>query len=220
MTIRAVIFDLDGTLIDTASEIAVALELTLAEWGLQPLPRKAVENLIGRGIHSLVERALGQLRASSIDVGSAVERFEAHYASTVATEAELFPGVMAGIQLLREAGITMGVVTNKSRYYTERLLVRLDVRSLFAVLVAGDDGLRRKPHGDMLAAACTAMGSSPNESLMIGDSDNDVVAARNAGCPVWCVPYGYNEGRAPETLACDRVVATVEEAARLLLGGA
>ena len=70
----------------------------------------------------------------------------------------------------------------------------------------------------MLAAACSIMDSSAETSLMIGDSDNDVLAARNAGCPVWCVPYGYNEGRGPETLACDRMVATVEEAALLLVG--
>jgi phosphoglycolate phosphatase len=217
-SIQAVIFDLDGTLIDTAGEIALALNRTFGELRLQPLPKKAVQNLIGRGVHSMVERALRHAGAMSIDVDQAVARFEEHYAKTVATEAELFPGVMAGIEALRAAGVKLGVVTNKPRYFTERLLDRLGVKALFASLVAGDDGIRRKPHGDMLAAACAAMGSSVRESLMIGDSDNDVLAARNAGCPVWCVPYGYNEGRPPETLACDRMVATVEEAARLVIG--
>jgi phosphoglycolate phosphatase len=215
--IRAVIFDLDGTLIDTASEIAVALGRTFAELKLSPLPKKAVENLIGRGVHSMVERALQQAGEPSVDVDAAVARFEEHYASTVGTEAELFPGVLEGLALLRDGGYKMSVVTNKPRYFTEKLLDRLAVKDLFAGLVAGDDGIRRKPHGDMLAAACSAMGSSAAASLMIGDSDNDVLAARNAGCPVWCVPYGYNEGRGPGTLACDRMVATVEAAARLLL---
>jgi phosphoglycolate phosphatase len=217
-SIRAVIFDLDGTLIDTASEIAVALKRTFEELGLAPLPKAAVVDLIGRGVHSMVERALQQARSRSADVDAAVARFEAHYAQTVGTEAELFPGVMPGLELLRESGYKMSVVTNKPRYFTEKLLERLAVKPLFAGLVAGDDGIPRKPHGDMLAAACGTMGSSASASLMIGDSDNDVLAARNAGCPVWCVPYGYNEGRAPETLACDRMVATVEEAARLLMG--
>ena len=216
--IRAVIFDLDGTLIDTASEIAVALNRTFAELGLPPLAKKAVEDLIGRGLRSMVERALAKSGANGIDADAAVARFEEHYANTVGTEAELFPGVGEGLALLRDAGFKMSVVTNKPRYFTEKLLDRLAVKPLFAGLVAGDDGLRRKPHGDMLAHACAAMGSSAAASLMIGDSDNDVVAARNAGCPVWCVPYGYNEGRGPETLACDRMVATVEEAARLLVG--
>jgi len=215
-SICAVIFDLDGTLVDTASEIAAALNSTLAEFQLPSLETKAVENLIGRGVHSMIERALQQVAAASVDVDVAVDRFEDHYAKTVGTEAELFEGVLEGLMLLRNEGFKMSVVTNKPRYFTEKLLERLAVKPLFVGLVAGDDGLRRKPHGDMLLAACVAMGSSAETSLMIGDSDNDVLAARNAGCPVWCVPYGYNEGRGPDTLACDRTVATIEEAARFL----
>ena len=91
------------------------------------------------------------------------------------------------------------------------------MRSLFAAIVAGDDGIERKPAGDMLLEACRRMGTLPGETLMLGDSDNDVAAARAAGCPVWCVPYGYNEGRGPETLTCDRLVPTIAEAAREIL---
>jgi phosphoglycolate phosphatase len=215
-SICAVIFDLDGTLVDTATEIAVALNRTFEEFQLPPLPKKAVENLIGRGVHSMVERALQYAAATSVAADVAVSRFEYHYAKNVGTEAELFRGVFEGLTLLRDEGYTMSVVTNKPRYFTEKLLERLAVKPFFVGLVTGDEGIRRKPHGDMLAAACSIMESSAEASLMIGDSDNDVLAARNAGCPVWCVPYGYNEGRAPETLACDRMVATVEEAALLL----
>ena len=107
----------------------------------------------------------------------------------------------------------MAVVTNKPRLFTLKLLERLGVDSFFDVVVAGDDGIRRKPHGDMLEAACVQMGARPSIALMLGDSDNDVLAARAAGCPVWCVPYGYNEGRPADSLACDRVVASVEAAA-------
>ena len=151
-----------------------------------------------------------------IDVDAAVARFEAHYAQTVGTDARLFAGVMPGLRRLAEAGIAMSVVTNKPRFFTEMLLDRLEVAPLLKGVVAGDDGIRRKPHGDMLRVACERMGSLPAESLMLGDSNNDVIAARAAGCPVWCVPYGYNEGRGPEMLACDRLVETIEEAARLL----
>jgi phosphoglycolate phosphatase len=219
-SIRAVIFDLDGTLIDTASEIAVALERTFDELRLKALPKKAVENLIGRGVHSMVERALRQAGGGDLDIDAAVARFESHYEATVGTEAELFAGVREGIALLHERGYPLGVVTNKPRSFTEKLLDRLAVKGFFVAVIAGDDGMRRKPHGDMLAAACAAMGRDASASLMVGDSDNDVLAARNAGCPVWCVPYGYNEGRPPETLQCDRMVATVEEAARLIVAGA
>ena len=215
-SIRAVIFDLDGTLIDTAGEIKEALDRTFDEVGAAKLAREDVENLIGRGVRSMVERALQRAGAGSVDVNRAVERFEGHYAETVGTEADLYAGVLDGLRLLHESGRRLAVVTNKPRFFTAKLLARAGVDAFFTGLVAGDDGIRRKPHGDMLLAACRAMDASPAATLMVGDSDNDVQAARAAGCSIWCVPYGYNEGRSPDTLACDRMVATVEEAARLI----
>ena len=215
-SIEAVIFDLDGTLVDSAGEIVTALARTFAELGHAPLPFDDVRNLIGRGVPSLVERALVRVGAKD-DLGQAVERFEAHYAGTVGTAAALFPGVREGLEMLAAARMPLGVVTNKPRYFTQQLLEGLGVDAFFGATVAGDDGIRRKPHGDMLLAACASMKSSPAQTLMLGDSDNDIVAARAAGCPVWCVPYGYNEGRPPETLACDRLVPDVQAAARLLL---
>ena len=217
-SIQAVIIDLDGTLVDTAGEIAAALNRALEELGLASLGQKSVEVLIGRGVRSLVERALLQAEGGALmDVDRAVERFEAHYAQTVGTDARLYAGVMPGLRRFAEAGIAMSVVTNKPRLFTELLLERLEVAEFFRGVIAGDDGFARKPAGDMLLAACERMGSDPARSLMLGDSDNDILAARAAGCPVWCVPYGYNEGRPPETLACDRLVATLEEAASLLV---
>ena len=214
--VNAVIFDLDGTLVDSAGEIMSALNATLAELGLAALPRPAVEALIGRGVRSLVERALAQ-QGITEGVDAAVARFEAHYAAAVGTQAALFPGVRGGLERLRSAGIRLGVVTNKPRFFTEQLLERLGVRALFDTVVAGDDGVPRKPRGDMLVAACRGMGREVAHALMIGDSDNDVSAARDAGCRVWCVPYGYTEGRGPESLACDRLVASIDAAAGLLL---
>ena len=216
-TVRAIAFDLDGTLVDTAGEIAVALNRTLAERGLAALSKASVETLIGRGVPSMVERALRLAGAGAVDAPAAVERFEAHYAATVATAAELYPGVREGLELLGAARVPMAVVTNKPRGFSERLLDRLEVRGAFAALVAGDDGYRRKPDGAMLVAACERMTSRAADTVMVGDSDNDVRAARHAGCRIWCVPYGYNEGRAVETLACDRVVDSVLEAARLVV---
>ena len=221
ISIAAVIFDLDGTLVDTAGEIAAALNRALEELGLAGLGHEAVEALIGRGVRALVERALALAEGGAlIQPERAVERFEAHYAQTVGTDARLFPGVMPGLRHLAEGGIAMSVVTNKPRFFTEMLLERTEIGAFFKGVVAGDDGIRRKPHGDMLLAACERMGTAPAVSLMLGDSDNDVIAARAAGCPVWCVPYGYNEGRGPETLACDRLVETIDEAARLLVPAA
>jgi phosphoglycolate phosphatase len=216
-TIRAVILDLDGTLIDTAGEIVEAMDRTLDDLGLARVPAQEIASMIGRGVRKLVERALAHLGAPErISLDSAVERFEAHYAQTVATHAQLFPGVIDGLEQLHEAGLKLAVVTNKPRFFTEQLLERAAIDRFFDTVVAGDDGHRKKPEGDMLAAACASMDTTPAQSLMLGDSDNDVLAARAAGCPVWCVPYGYNEGRSPDMLACDRLVATVDAAARLL----
>ena len=216
-SIRAVIFDLDGTLVDSAGEIALALERTFVDLGLRPLGAKAVEAMIGRGVRSLVERALAQAGGGGEGLDAAVARFEAHYAQTVATQAVIFEGVMPGLQRLREAGFAMSVVTNKPRFFTLQLLERAEVAELFTAIVAGDDGIPRKPEGDMLVAACRKMESDPAHSLMIGDSGNDILAARAAGCPVWCVPYGYNEGRGPGTLECDRLVDTIDAAAMLVI---
>ena len=217
--IRAVIFDLDGTLLDTADEIALALARTFGELGLAPLPKPAVVALIGRGIRSLVERALQQAGSAgaALDAESTVACFEGHYARLVASAAEPFPGVCEGLAQLRAQRLPMAVVTNKARRFSERLLDRPGWRSAFAALVCGDDGLPRKPHGAMLTAACERMGTCAGQTLMLGDSDNDVRAARHAGCPVWCVPYGYNEGRPATALACDRLVGSIAEAARLIV---
>jgi phosphoglycolate phosphatase len=213
---RAVILDLDGTLLDTAGEIAEAMDRTLCELQLPKLPAGEVRDMIGRGVPKLVERAFDRLGVRGMDLGRAIERFEAHYAQTVATAAPLFPGVLPGLELLEAAGLKLAVATNKPRFFTEQLLERSGIARFFTAVGAGDDGIRKKPHGDMLEAACKAMGTSPVQTLMLGDSDNDIEAARAAGCPVWCVPYGYNEGRPAESLKCDRLVASVEEAARLL----
>jgi len=214
--VRAVIIDLDGTLMDTAGEIVEAMDRTLDELHLARVPSGEIRAMIGRGVRKLVERVMERLGAAGADIDAAVLRFEAHYAQTVGTRAALYDGAMEGLVRLAQGGVKLGVVTNKPRFFTGQLLERAGVDRFFAAVVAGDDGHRRKPEGDMLLAACRALGTAPAETLMLGDSDNDVLAARAAGCPVWCVPYGYNEGRAPETLACDRIVATLDEAARVL----
>jgi 2-phosphoglycolate phosphatase, prokaryotic len=184
---EAIIFDLDGTLVDSAGEIAAALNTTLFELGLPSLSLERVQALIGRGVRALVERALAELGASQ-DVDHAVNRFESHYEKVVGSQAQLYAGVLPGLDTLAAVHIPMAVVTNKPRAFTEKLLGRLQVDRFFAAVVAGDDGHRRKPAGDMLLAACERLGTPAAASLMLGDSGNDVLAARAAGCPVWCVP--------------------------------
>lgn len=206
---------------DSAGEIASALNTTLSEMGMPSLPLARVEALIGKGVRVLVERALAEAAdpAQVSDIDDTVDRFESHYAKVVGTHAQLYAGVLPGLELLHAAAVPMAVVTNKPRAFTVELLERLHVRRFFSPIVAGDDGHRRKPEGDMLLAACAHFGLPPAQVLMLGDSDNDVRAARAARCPAWCVPYGYNEGRPVETLSCDRIVPTVEAAARIVRAG-
>ena len=217
MSFRAVIFDLDGTLVDSAGEIARALNRLLASHDRAPFARREVEALIGRGVRVLVERALRMARVTRASLDDAVGEFERFYAEELGTDAQLYPGVREGLLRLELAGIPMAVVTNKPRFFTERLLERLEVLSFFRCLVAGDDGVARKPAGDMLLAAARELGVDIDSVLMLGDSENDVLAARDAGCVVWCVPYGYNEGRPPASLDADRIVPGVLEAAQRLL---
>src|SRR5258705_2183179 len=137
-SIRAVILDLDGTLVDTAEEIALALNETLAGFGLRVISLEAATALIGRGVRSLVERAVEEVGATA-DLDHAVEIFEGHYERLVATRATLFPEVEEGLVAMRDAGLKLGVVTNKPRLFTEKLLAHLAIAGLFDPVVAGDD---------------------------------------------------------------------------------
>ena len=188
-----------------------------AEFGLAALPEAAVREMIGRGVATLVERALERV-ASRVDAAEVLARFERHYEATVGSSAQLYPSVRDGLARLAARRLPLALVTNKPRHFTDRLLDGLEIRAAFASIVAGDDGWAKKPAADMLIAACTQMTSRVDETLMLGDSANDVLAARAVGCPVWCVPYGYNEGRRVETLGCDRIVASVGEAVTRVLG--
>ncbi|MEO7135616.1 MAG: phosphoglycolate phosphatase [Vicinamibacterales bacterium] len=214
---RAVIFDLDGTLMDTSGEIASAMARTFASLGLRPLEKGEVEAMIGKGVRVLVERALAKADASHLDTDATTVMFEMHYEATLGTDSPLYPGVTEGLERLCAAGVPMGVVTNKPRFFTDRLLEQAGVTRYLSAVVAGDDGHAKKPAPDMLLAACSTLATAPAATLMLGDSENDVAAARAAGCRVWCVPYGYNEGRPAESLACDRLVPDIGAAVELLL---
>lgn len=204
---------------DTSAEIATALARTFTALALPLLDKPTVEAMIGKGVRVLVARALARVGASGVDVEATLNRFEHEYEAIVGTDSALYPGAREGLERLKAAGIPMGVVTNKPRLFTQKLLDDAGATPFLTAVVAGDDGYTRKPAPDMLLAACKRMETAPGATLMLGDSDNDIAAARAAGCPVWCVPYGYNEGRPPESLACDRLVDDIDAAARLLTQG-
>ena len=219
--LTAVLFDLDGTLLDTVDDIALALNESLAERGFGALSTAAVGRLIGRGAPTLVARALGQLGrpATQFEVEALLGRFCANYERLYAgggSRALPFRGVESGLRVLRGAGLRLGVVTNKQRRFAVGLLERHGLAPWLDAVVGGDTCGQRKPDPRPLQHACELLQVASTAALMVGDSDTDVLAARAAGMPVACVPYGYNEGRGADTLSCDALVASLADLPALL----
>jgi phosphoglycolate phosphatase len=219
--LRAVLFDLDGTLLDTVDAIAAALNQALAERALAPLPVAEVRVMIGRGGPMLIERALQRLGAALDQRGQAalLERYFQHYEQIESGDehsARIYPGVGACLRQLQRLRLPLAVVTNKQHHLAVGLLARLGLSEYIDVLIGGDSCERRKPDPQPLQVACKALGVDTAQALMVGDSINDVLAARAAGMPVVCVPYGYNEGNDPRALACDALVETLSELPALL----
>jgi phosphoglycolate phosphatase len=218
---RAVLFDLDGTLLDTAEDIALALGQALAEQQLPPLDTEVVRQLIGRGVPTLIQRAVQRLgsRASGADAPRLLERFHVHYrhfSSPTEIRTRVYPGVITGLTALKAGALQLGVVTNKPQAAALGLLRHFYLIDWIDVLIGGDTGLPQKPDPAPLLQACQELGVQPGQAVMVGDSLNDVLAARAAGMPVVCVPYGYNEGNDPRALPCDAMVETLEELPGLL----
>jgi len=213
--VRAVLFDLDGTMLDTAADITCALSRALAEQGLPTLARNEVTELIGRGVPALIKRVLERFGATAkaADATRLLDRFHHHYERLHhcgEIQTRVYPGVARGLAELHTLGLKLAVVTNKPRSMAVELLARLSLDQWIALVVGGDSGLPRKPHPRPLLSACELLGVAPAQALMVGDSYIDVLAARAAGlAAVICVPYGYNEGVDPWTLPCDRFVETI-----------
>ncbi len=213
--VKAVLLDLDGTLLDTAPEIAAAANAMLAEQGLPPLPASTVRDFIGSGIARLVERCL-QVSGRPMRE-EALRSFGAHYRRLNGTAAAPFPGVLDALGRMRAAKLRLACVTNKAAAFTLPLLEKTNLAPLFDAVVTADQVGRRKPDPAPFLQACRALGASPGDSAVIGDSANDAEGARAAGCAVLLVSYGYSEGRDVASLVCDGVVATLGEAAERLL---
>ncbi|MBQ4832636.1 phosphoglycolate phosphatase [Pseudoalteromonas sp. MMG010] len=200
MKYNAALFDLDGTLIDSVYDLYISVNLTLSELAFPIASQKLVQSWIGNGIETLVMRALsGDMQISEhLDdalVKRATERFYQHYADQVGENSVLFQHVETGLSALRT--IPKAIVTNKARQFTEVLLEKLALSSHFDIVVCGDD-MVKKPSPVPLLFACEKLNVLPSETLMIGDSKSDVLAAQAANIDVAVLSYGYNQG---ETLS-------------------
>ncbi|MBI4988541.1 MAG: phosphoglycolate phosphatase [Rhodocyclales bacterium] len=217
MPIKAVLIDLDGTLLDTVPDLADAANAMLAELGRLTLPVDAIRDFVGKGIPNLVARCLGYPGESdTIEARDALAVFKRHYAAVNGRRTRIYPGVVEGLQALRRAGLKTACVTNKAAAFTEQLLASTGLADLLDMTVSGDTLPEKKPHPLPFLHICTSFGIAPAEALVIGDSRNDVAGARAAGCPVFCVPYGYSEGEDVRDLGADAIVGTLEEAAGLI----
>ncbi|MSP68254.1 MAG: phosphoglycolate phosphatase [Alphaproteobacteria bacterium] len=189
----ALIFDLDGTLVDTAPDLLAALNGVLAERRRAALPDSMVRHLVGDGAAALVRRGMAATGAevAEADLAPLVERFIALYRKDIATRSRPFPGVVDTLATLSGRGYRFAVCTNKRHDLTLELLDALGLRSLFPVVIGGDSLPTRKPDPGMVIASLAALDATPAGAVMVGDSLNDVRAAQAAKVPVIAVAYGY-----------------------------
>jgi len=219
LRVKAVMIDLDGTLADTIPDLAEAANMMLRELGRPGLEQELLRTFVGKGIPKLVERALAGNLEGSAPAGllaRALPIYERCYAEVNGKHTVIFPGVIEGLLTLRAMQLPLACVTNKAERFTLALLEHLQLAHCFEQVIAGDTLPQKKPDPQPLLHACRGFGIAPGDMLMIGDSVNDVEAARAAGCPVFCVSYGYNEGRYVRELDVDAIVASLIEATRLI----
>jgi phosphoglycolate phosphatase len=215
----AIALDLDGTLLDTIHDLAEAVNVLLAEMGHAPLPKDTIRALVGKGMANLVRRALALARnvpVAAIDDATrdaALARYQAHYEAILGRGTLPFPGMVEGLDALRAMGFPLAVVTNKASRFVQPHLVHAGIAHHFALVIGGDTLATRKPDPGPLLHVAEAFGIAPARLLMVGDSINDVAAARAAGCPVLVLPYGYNEGEPVQNLDADGIVSTLRAVA-------
>lgn len=222
LLLRSLTLDLDGTLLDTLDDLTAGCNGMLGELGLSAYSREVISGFVGDGMHTLVERCLVGAGVA-LDDGlllQALDAFRRHYGAANGQGARPYPGVLEGLVALRDAGLALAVVTNKPAQFTEPLLLASGLSEFFHVVLSGDSLPHKKPHPLPILHACTLLGSSAAQNLHVGDSKNDVLAARAAGCPVFCVPYGYRGGASVDTLSGDALVSGLPEVAqRVRLAG-
>lgn len=211
---RLVAFDLDGTLVDSALDLACAGNEMLAELKLEPATEEQVRHWVGNGAPKLVQRLLTkELEPSQVHplFEKALPLFLSLYEKNSCRVSELYDGVHEGLERLQEAGFRIACITNKPLRFVHPILEQLGIRPFFEHIVGGDSYPEIKPHPMPLLKTADHFCCSAEEAVMIGDSNNDILAARAAGFGIICVNYGYNQGRRIEDFHPDRVINSVAE---------
>ena len=214
--IKAAIIDLDGTMLDTAPDFHVAVNRMRADLGLGPLAMQTIINFVGKGSENLMRRVLA-VDYDEEDVeqyfSRALASYQEHYEAINGDYATLYPKVIEGLQALKAKGLRLACVTNKPIAFTLPLLEKMGLSPYFEVIYGGDSLQKKKPDPLPLLQVCQDFGLQPAQVVAIGDSSNDALAARAAGCRVLNVPYGYNHGEPIHNVDSDGIVPTLLDAA-------
>jgi len=205
-SIRTVLFDLDGTLADTAPDLAYALNCVLTEQGCEPLPYETIRPVVSHGGIALIKLGF-DIDEQAAEFQELRQRLLDIYRDNIARETQLFDGMAALLQTLEQRGLNWGVVTNKPAWLTEPLLEALDIRHRAASVVSGDTLPERKPHPAPMLLACEQAGSDAAHCLYIGDAERDIEAGRNAGMRTLVALFGYiGDGDQPTEWQADGMV--------------
>lgn len=207
--IKAIAFDLDGTLLDSAGDIAQSVKETLTALGIAPLSDEIIRSYIGDGTPTLLARALSNTRAA-IPGDHALQAdaetlFKKYYTQNLTSKTYLYPKVYDTLRALQASRYHLACITNKPEVFTLPVLKHFGLDTIFTVVTGGDTLAHKKPHPMPLQYAAEQFAITTAELLMVGDSVNDVLAARNAGSPVLVVEYGYTDD--PYALGSDKVIA-------------
>jgi phosphoglycolate phosphatase len=214
-----ILIDVDGTLVDSVPDLAYCVDAMMEKLDRPPCGEARVRDWVGNGVERLVRRALvGALEGEpdAADFERAYPLFIDLYAENTSKRSCLYPGIREGLDMLKTAGYALGCVTNKAARFTEPLLEDLGIRDDFSIVISGDTLPRKKPDPEPLLHAARFFGSTPEASLMIGDSVSDVSAARAAGFQIVCVSYGYNHGVDIRDAEPDAVVDSLTEVSPML----
>ena len=190
-----VVFDLDGTLLDTHVDLVESLNYTIAALDLAPVSYDDLTHLVGQGARVMIERAckLQGHPLTSEEVPPLVERFVAHYNANMPGHTEPYPGLVAAMDRLKASGYTLAVCTNKLEGLAVSLLEKLGLTHYFDAITGGDTFEHRKPDARHLTGTIERAGGDVARAVMIGDSINDIAVAKNAGVPSIAVPFGYSD---------------------------
>ncbi len=215
--VQAAIIDLDGTLVDTLGDFDAALNAALKDLGRPTVARADIERMVGKGSAHLIRSALLHGGLSTDEAAGvqpeAWERYQAHYLAVNGRHSVVYPGVLEGLTALRSRGLPLACLTNKPLDFARPLLQAKGLAGFFSHVFGGDSFERTKPDPLPLLKTCEALGTAPAQTLMVGDSQNDGLAARAAGCSVVLVTYGYNHGDPIDQAPHDRLVDSLAELA-------